>query len=93
MKEGINERIMKKQLEIQQRAVNKVAEILQGEKPFAMERVPDEDKYNIVQSLNPSEMQMLIQEFGFEKVNRLVFEAKMWERKQLQRRGGEEWIT
>jgi len=81
-KEGINDKVLQKQMRLQNLAVDKIKEICKGKQPFATVRVTDQQKLDLVNSLGYQDVAALVQEFGMEKVNQLIGEAKLYEQKQ-----------
>lgn len=79
-KEGINDKVLAKQLAIQRRAVSKVAEVCKGQEPFAAEKVPARKVMEIINGLSMEDMNTLVKEFGVEAVNKKIYEAKRYER-------------
>ncbi len=84
MKEGINDLILKKMMDLQNRTVVKIGEMLKGEKPFAQEKVDPQVIVDTIHGLGYLDVHALIQEFGQEKVEQLIYEAK---RHELKRQG------
>lgn len=87
-KKGINDLILDKMITIQGNATNKIKEITKGQAPFAAEKITNEDKLRIVNGLSPDDMGQLIQEFGPEALNQLIFEAKSFEMSRKKKLGG-----
>ncbi len=79
MRKGINDLILEKQLDIQGRAVKKIGEILKGERPFASTQVDTDTRIEAVNNLGYLDMQDLVNEFGPDKIERLVYETKILE--------------
>ena len=75
MRKGINDRILEKQLKIQENATRKIVEITKGEQPFASSKVNPDEVLWVVQHLAPSDRRELEQEFGQEAVFQLYGEA------------------
>jgi cytochrome c556 len=87
-KRGINDLILGKMKKIQNKSMNKIVEITKGQAPFAAEKVSNDEKLDIVNSLSDKDMLTLLQEFGEEAVNQLIYEAKSYERKKQAKLGG-----
>lgn len=79
-KEGINDKVLAKELAIQNRAVAKIAESCKGQEPFASERVPGKKVMEIMNGLSLEDMNQLVTEFGEDAVNKKIYEAQRYER-------------
>lgn len=78
-KVGINDKILEKQIALQQRAIKKIGEMVKGSNPFAMERIDPDLKLWAVNNLGSEDVMDLINEYGEDKINQLIGEAKMYE--------------
>jgi hypothetical protein len=79
---GINDIILKKEIDLQNRAIGKIKEITKGTDPFAAEKVSDEDILHMVNTIDGQDMLQLVTEFGADSVNQLVSQAKLYEMKK-----------
>ncbi len=86
VKRGINDQILGKMLEMQEKSLNKIGEITKGQAPFAQEPVDMRSVSNMFRSLDPRGMQTLVAEFGPVEVNRLLGEVMSYE---MKREGGQ----
>ena len=72
---GINERVVEKTMNLQDRVIDAIVKRTKGEKPFAMEEIPPDIKMWVVDNLGTQDVQELVSEFGIESVNRLYGEV------------------
>ena len=80
MRTGINDKVVEKQIAMQNRAIAKIVDTLKGEKPFASKEIDPQLKLWVVNNLGTMDIQELVQEFGEAPINKLIYEAKMLEK-------------
>ncbi len=84
MRAGLNDLILQKQVEIQERAIKQIRETLHGEKPFAMVKVDNKIVIDAVNGLGDMDMEALVDEFGTDRINQLIWEVKRMENRRTQ---------
>jgi len=82
MKEGINDKVLAKMLDLQHRSIAKIGEITKGDKPFASQEIKWSEINNALDSISPMDMSSLVNEYGFELVNNLIGQARMNDRRK-----------
>lgn len=81
-KEGLNDKILNRMLDLNSRAISKIQHDLKGTKPFASNPIPPEDLIYAKNTLGYMDMQGLIKEYGSEKVNKLLYDISLMENRR-----------
>jgi len=74
VKEGLNDKILNKVLKMSDRITDRIAIETKGQKPFASVEMHAEDLIWASDNLGYEDMTDLINEFGYDAVNRQLFE-------------------
>ena len=77
MKTGLNDKVLEKIIDLQNKVSNKIVEKTKGDKPFASVKMPDDEIIWAIRNTSEQDRMALIQEFGTEAVNKLLYKAVM----------------
>lgn len=86
MRKGINDKILMKITEYQDRTIKKIGEVLNGDQPFASVKVNPDEIIEVTHQLHPLDIQQLVQEFGVDKVEQ--FRYQVWKLEQRRQKNG-----
>jgi len=70
---GINDLILNEMKRLNSLGVKEIVKQTKGDKPFASKPIPPEDLIWALDNLGLQDWQPLIEEFGFDNVNRMVY--------------------
>ena len=82
MKEGINDKVLYKIVEGNNKVTDKIAQMVKGDKPFAKTPMKNEDLLFHVRQLSGQDLMGLSQEYGQEAVMKLIYQVS-----QIEKRG------
>ena len=82
MRTSLNDKILDRMLDLNNKAVTKIRHDLKGTKPFASKPIPPEDLIYAKNTLGYMDMQDLVKEYGQEKVNKLLFDISLMENRR-----------
>lgn len=83
MKEGIQDKVLKKVLRIHNLGVSKIKLKTKGQKPFASQPVNPDELIYALESLGYDDPMILVQEYGQEAVNKLFYEISMMKQRRV----------
>jgi hypothetical protein len=85
MKEGLNDKTLKKMLEMNKKISNRITLSLRSTKPFASNPVPPEDLIYAKRTLGYNDLMALYQEYGREEVDKLMHKIQKMEDRRIKR--------
>ena len=82
MKHGINDRVLKRMIELNGKVSLKIRDNLKGIAPFASKPIPPEELIYAKNFIGFQDLTELVNEFGADKVNELIYDITMLENRR-----------
>lgn len=84
LKTGLNDKALNRIIQLQGKTTAKIAEFTKGTKPFAQKPLPMDEVIWALRNTSEQDRMTLIQEFGADAVNKLLYKAIMTENRRKQ---------
>lgn len=82
MRRGINDKVLKRMLELNGKITQKIRDNLKGVAPFASKPIPPEELIYAKNFIGFQDLTELVNEFGPDRVNELIFDITMMENRR-----------
>ena len=82
MKIGLNDRILKRMMDLHSKSIVQIKASLKGEKPFASQPIPPEDLIFAKNTLGYMDLLDLNREYGADNVNKLLYDITLMENRR-----------